>query len=136
MYRAAARAFENTLASVRDALARAEVNVAAGAPPDQDAAREWSRVTRYEENAVAAKAAEKTETSRSDGDDDFDDDFDDQSRGGKENAASRPNAYVPSHAASEGLPKPYGANAPFKPAPTPPHLRHYKPPTDGEREDE
>ena len=141
MYRAAARAFENTLASVRDALARAEVNVAAGAPPDQDAAREWSRVTRYEENAVAAKAAEKkaaakSETSRWDGDDDFDDDFDDQSRGGKENAASRPNAYVPSHAASEGLPKPYGANAPFKPAPTPPHLRHYKPPTDGEREDE
>ena len=52
----------------------------------------------------------------------------------KENAASRPNAYVPTHAASEGLPKPYGKNAPFKPAPTPPNLRHYGPPADGRDE--
>ena len=141
MYRAAARGFENTLASVRDALARAERNVAAGAPPDEDAAREWSRVTRWT-SAVAAKknaASRSRDADGSDGDDDFDDRKESQSAfGGKENAnaGSRPNAYVPAHAHSEGLPKPYGLNAPFKPAPTPPHLRHYKPPIDGGREDE
>jgi hypothetical protein len=126
---------------VRDALSRAERNVAAGAPPDEDAAREWSRVTRWT-SAVAAKknaASRSRDADGSDGDDDFDDRKESQSAfGGKENAnaGSRPNAYVPAHAHSEGLPKPYGLNAPFKPAPTPPHLRHYKPPIDGGREDE
>jgi chromosome segregation ATPase len=100
MYRAAARGFENTLASVRDALARAERNVAAGAPPDEDAAREWSRVTRWT-SAVAAKknaASRSRDADGSDGDDDFDDRKESQSAfGGKENAnaGSRPNAYVP-----------------------------------------
>ena len=46
MYRASALSFEETLGAVRDALARAERNIAAGAPPDEDAAREWSRATR------------------------------------------------------------------------------------------
>lgn len=138
MYRASALSFEETLGAVRDALARAERNIAAGAPPDEDAAREWSRATRYASAAARAAARREKEyaSSREDGGGDAEDDendlFDDGA--GKENAASRPNAYVPTHAASEGLPKPYGKNAPFKPAPTPPHLRHYRPPAD-EREE-
>jgi len=140
MYRASALGFEETLGAVRDALARAERNVAAGAPPDEDAAREWSRATRYASAAARAAARREKEgaSSRDDGGGDAEDDlsndlsFDDGA--GKENAASRPNAYVPTHAASEGLPKPYGKNAPFKPAPTPPHLRHYRSPADEQEE--
>ena len=135
MYRASARGFEDTLARVRDALAQAERNVAAGAPPDEDAAREWSRLTRYA--AVAARArfssGKENDGEELDGDEGAPAErFDDGAE--KENAASRPNAYVPTHAASEGLPKPYGKNAPFKPAPTPPNLRHYGPPADGRDE--
>jgi hypothetical protein len=138
MYRASALSFEETLGAVRDALARAERNIAAGAPPDEDAAREWSRATRYASAAARAAARREKEnaSSREDGGGDAEDDendlFDDGA--GKENAASRPNAYVPTHAASEGLPKPYGKNAPFKPAPTPPHLRHYRSPADEQEE--
>ena len=101
-----------------DDLAMARERAASGEAPDEDAEREWARRVRSEETASAAARDREdaaAAAARADG-------------STTSRAAQRPNAYVPSDPKSMGVPRPYGAHAPFKPTAPGANMRHYRAP--------
>lgn len=134
MYVASAGQFGEILGNIQSALSVAKENVENGLPPDEDAQREWSRVVRYE--AVAARMSQQKQAEHDllENKPPPEDPFEESNQ--QENAASRPNAYIPSHKYAEGVPMPYGKNAPFKPGKSPLALRHYRKDGETERDDD
>ena len=116
MYQASAASLEEERDQLVDDLAMARERAASGEAPDEDAEREWARQVRSEETAsAAARDREDAAAARADG-------------STISRAAQRPNAYVPSDPMSMGVPRPYGAHAPFKPTAPGANMRHYRAP--------
>ena len=116
MYQASAASLEEERDWLVDDLAMARERAASGEAPDEDAEREWARQVRSEETAsAAARDREDAAAARADG-------------STISRAAQRPNAYVPSDPMSMGVPRPYGAHAPFKPTAPGANMRHYRAP--------
>ena len=114
MYQASAASLEEERDQLVDDLAMARERAASGEAPDEDAEREWARQVRSEETAsAAARDREDAAAARADG-------------STISRAAQRPNAYVPSDPMSMGVPRPYGAHAPFKPTAPGANMRHYR----------
>lgn len=118
MYQATAMKLEQERGDAEDAVARAEECLRDGRPPTDDAEHEWYRRERdrmAREQAVTNKRQEEALVDAA-----ATDPF------SQTTAAPRPNMYIP--ADELGLPKPYGAHAPFKPSSPGAGMRHIRKP--------
>lgn len=92
----------------------AVANLEAGLAPNQDAEREFFRRIQAEQERAAADALRQSEEQLTL-----------QGTMRRTTAMPRPNAYVPTDV---GIPKPYGALAPFKPSEPGVQMRHFRAP--------
>lgn len=116
MYQANAMRLEQEKAEKESALATARERMENDQPPTEDAEHEWFRLERdrmRKQEALMAGQAKHQEA---------DEQLDLVVRS---TAEPRPNAYIPEEL---GIPKPYGALAPFKPSTLGSNLRHIRQP--------
>lgn len=114
MYQATALKLEEEKQRLGKALEEAQWRVAHDQAPSEDAVKEWHRIQR-------------AQTQRLDSSVELDDGFRVIQSDGfvRTTAELRPTAYIPDEI---GLPKPYGALAPFKPTSPGSNMRHIRPP--------
>ena len=107
MFKASAVGFGEICEKIQSALRVATDNTQKGLPPDEDAARDWMRVARWD--AAARERREKENERDENGDEN------EPYQNENENASSRPNAYLPNNLHHGGASIPFGENGPFKP---------------------
>jgi chromosome segregation ATPase len=120
MYQASAMRLEGEKGTKEAALAAARERAAQEQPPTDDCEHEWVRMERdraRKQEALLAGAQRVAEM--------HEDDYSALSLAGRSTAEARPNAYIPSEL---GIPKPYGALAPFKPSVVGANIRHIRAP--------
>ena len=115
MYQASAASLEEERDRLVDDLAMARERAASGEAPDEDAERGGRDRFDRRRRLRRRRGIAKTRRRRADG-------------STISRAAQRPNAYVPSDPMSMGVPRPYGAHAPFKPTAPGANMRHYRAP--------
>lgn len=126
MYQATAMRLEKERDDEERVLSAGKERVRAGRPPTDDAEHEWYRMERdrmAREQAQVARRAEnraKEEDGGAAGADPF----------VQTTATPRPNMYIPHDEDELGLPRPYGARAPFRPQPLGANARHVRPPVE------
>ncbi|GBG31177.1 Coiled-coil domain-containing protein 146 [Hondaea fermentalgiana] len=121
MYQATAMKLEQEKHDREAELHDAQLRLGRNEPPSEEAEFEWYRVQKRLEERQR-RAQEVAELSSAGGDP-----FAQTDVGPKRSTAQpRPNAYIPNDAL--GVPKPYGAQAPFKPTPAGSTMRHIRPP--------
>jgi len=116
MYQASAMRLEQEKTHLEQVLAEAKERMAHDQPPTDDAEAEWVRMERdriRRAEAVMAGRAQQMENQ------------DESTYLTPSTAEARPNAYIPEEL---GIPKPYGAIAPFKPTALGANARHIRPP--------
>eukprot|EP00730_Choanoeca_flexa_P017122 TRINITY_DN8202_c0_g1_i1.p1 TRINITY_DN8202_c0_g1~~TRINITY_DN8202_c0_g1_i1.p1 ORF type:complete len:924 (+),score=322.05 TRINITY_DN8202_c0_g1_i1:74-2845(+) len=116
MYQAKALREQQQLQDLREGLATAQANMLAGKPPNDDAVREWARQERRMKQEAQAREASMQQVPPGT---QLDEDT-------ITHAPPRPNAYMPTTTGALPIAKPYGAQAPFRPAAAPSHLRHLR----------
>jgi len=118
MYQASAMRLEGEKSAKESTLAEARARAQEGQPPTDDCEHEWVRMERdraRKQEALMAGAARVAEMQEDDN----------LALVGRTTAEARPNAYIPSEL---GIPKPYGALAPFKPSVVGANIRHIRAP--------
>eukprot|EP00045_Choanoeca_perplexa_P014334 m.168223 g.168223 ORF g.168223 m.168223 type:complete len:944 (+) comp16648_c1_seq22:80-2911(+) len=137
MYQAKALQEQQQLEDLRENLATAQANMLAGKPPTDEAHREWNkqerRLKQESQARVASMHASETGAQLAGG----------ERRSNKTicrdlrnftlvcaatitQAPQRPTAYMPATEGALPIAKPYGSQAPFRPAGQPSHLRHLR----------
>mmetsp|Transcript_41285 Transcript_41285/g.78920 ORF Transcript_41285/g.78920 Transcript_41285/m.78920 type:complete len:923 (-) Transcript_41285:213-2981(-) len=115
MYQASALKLQNEKHDLTETVEQAADRLSRGEPPTEDAEREWYRGER--ERAALAELREQREQELAE---------DDPSQAvTRTTAEPRPNAYLPE---ALGIPRPYGAYAPFKPSDPGSTMRHIRKP--------
>eukprot|EP00126_Sphaerothecum_destruens_P002559 Sdes_comp15986_c0_seq3m5155 len=82
-----------------------------GHPPTEDAEKEWFKIQREKMNKKSSQQEQELSETNP-----------------LSSIVPRPNAYIPEDDSALPIPKPYGANAPFKPSEQGTNMRHIRKP--------